>query len=214
MRPLALSLALVLLPSWNVLAQSAEELLGDEPILDATFEGMVEVSEVLLDVLAVDEEGAVVKGLGTEDFIVEENGEPVTLTGVSYYTTRYDGVAEDGVVETPSSRYFIFFFHTQWLQTSFTGQLMRQQLRAGLESRRWLDEEMLPSDWVAVVGYGSKLRVYQDFTQDREVLEKAFKQAAAGRKPSSDVPLRRRAPGAFELSIFQRLPQGRELERR
>ncbi len=189
-------------------ATPSGEIQLDKPILDLGFEGLVEVSEVLLDVLATDAEGEVVLGLGRDDFIVEENGQAVDLTGVSYYTTRYEEAAE----EAPSSRYFIFFFHTQWHLSSFGSDLMRQQLRAGLESRRWLEEEMLPSDWVAVVSYGSKLRVYQDFTQDREALELAFKAAAAGKKPSSAVRLSRRSPGATELSIMRRLPTGRELK--
>ncbi len=223
MRHAALFLILILTQPWTAVAQVVDSSdqppssrPSDEPMLDASFEGMVEVSEVLLDVLATDEEGRVVRGLGTDDFIVEENGSPVALTGVSYYTTRYDRGDEEveAVAEAPSSRYFIFFFHTQWQQSSFTPDLMRQQLRAGLESRRWLEEEMLPSDWVAVVRYGSGLRVYQDFTQDREALAGAFKEAAAGKKPSNDVPLRRRSPGATELSILQRLPKGRELRQR
>ena len=186
---------------------------ADEPILDIQLGEMVEVSEVLLDVLATDEEGAIVTGLGKDDFIVEEDGEPVKLTGVSYYSTRY-GDETAAADEAPASRYFIFFFHSQWHLGGSAMGLARQQLRAGLESRRWLEEEMLPSDWVAVVGYGSRLKVYQDFTQDRDALADAFRRAAAGKKPSSDAPLRRRSPGSFELSILSRLPRGRELERR
>ena len=217
MRRTTLPLILVLALSTNVAAQDdslrRSEPLSDEPALGLTFEGLVEVSEVLLDVLATDEDGAVVRGLGPDDFIVEENGESVALTSVSYYTTRYDEQPK-AADETPSSRYFIFFFHNQWQQGRFGVDLMRQQMRAGLESRRWLEEEMLPSDWVAVVGYGRGLRFYQDFTQDRAALTQAFKAAAVGKKPASDVPLRRRSPGAFELGILQRLPQGRELKQR
>lgn len=207
------SLCLILaVLSLGAAAQPEDAASPGEPVLDIALEEMVEVSEVLLDVLATNEEGEVVIGLGRDDFIVEEDGEPVRLTSVSYYSTRYgDQPAAAG--EAPASRYFIFFFHSQWQLGHFGGDLMRQQLRAGLESRRWLAEEMLPSDWVAVVSYGSELRVYQDFTQDHEALEKAVKQAAAGKKPSSDAPLRRRSPGSFELSILSRLPRGRTLRR-
>ncbi len=187
-------------------------LLSDEPVLDVDFEELVEVSEVLIDVLATDEEGQVIEGLGKDDFIIEEDGQPVELTSVSYYTTRYgEDAAED---EVPASRYFVFFFHNQWQLGHFGGDLTRQQLRAGLQSRRWLEEEMLPSDWVAVVSFGGKLKLHQDFTQDREALEKAFKSAASGRKPASDAPLRRRSPGSFELSLLSRMPKGRELRDR
>lgn len=208
------SLCLILaVLSISAAAQTEDFVPASEPVLDLQFDELVEVSEVLLDVLATNEEGDVVPGLGKDDFIVEEDGEPVKLTGVSFYSTRY-GDSPAAADETPSSRYFIFFFHNQWQFGSNGGLLARQQLRAGLESRRWLDEEMLGSDWVAVVGYGSKLKVYQDFTQDRDALETAFRHAAAGKKPSSDAPLHRRSPGSFELSILSRLPQGRELYRR
>jgi VWFA-related protein len=183
----------------------------DEASFDVEFGGLVEVSEVLLDVLATDGDGQVVAGLGRDDFIVEEDGEPVALTGVSYYSTRY-GAGEPAAGEVPSSRHFIFFFHNQWQTSYYRGDLLRQQMRAGVESRRWLDEEMLPSDWVAVVSYGGAgLRVHQDFTQDREALERAFKEGALGKKPAG---MRRRSPGARDLEVFRRLPRGDELRER
>ncbi len=212
MRRLILALVPILALGPAAAAQEDDAPFSDEPALDVQLEEMVEVSEVLLDVLATDADGKVVTGLGKDDFLVEEDGEPVELTAVSFYTTRYgeEGAPGGGA---PSSRYFIFFFHTQWQFGYYGGDLMRQQLRAGLESRRWLEEEMLPSDWVAVVGYGSRgLRLYQDFTQDSEALALAFKQAAAGKKPESDVKLWRRS-GGVELSALSRLPRGRELRR-
>ena len=192
-----------------ILALAAPALAqDDEPSLDVAFDELVEVSEVLLDVLATDADGEVVSGLGADDFLVEENGEPVKLTGVSFYSTRY-GAGRPAAGEVPSSRHFIFFFHNQWQTSHYRADLVRQQMRAGVESRRWLDEEMLPSDWVAVVSYGKgKLRVHQDFTQDRQALERAFKEGALGKKPAG---MSRRSPGARDLEIFRRLPRGDEL---
>ena len=211
----ALVLVLALALAASAAAQPETPPPSDEPVLDVDFEELVEVSEVLIAVLATNEEGEVVKGLDKDDFIVEEDGQPVELTSVSYYTTRYgEGDEEGDEREVPSSRYFVFFFHNQWQQGHFGGDLTRQQLRAGLQSRRWLEEEMLPSDWVAVVSYGGRLKLHQDFTQDREALEKAFKSAAAGKKPASDAPLRRRSPGSFELSVLSRMPKGRALRER
>ncbi len=206
---LALVMALTL-TTLAALAQEPELLPADEPSLELEFEGLIEVSEVLLDVLATDADGQAVAGLGRDDFIVEENGEPVELTGVSFYSTRYGEEAAPD--EPPSSRHFIFFFHNQWQMSYYGGDLMRQQMRAGLESRRWLDEEMLPADWVAVVSYGKgKLRVHQDFTQDRAALERAFKEGSIGKKPAG---MRRSSPGARDLTVFRRLPKGRELRQR
>ncbi len=206
MRRTLFGLFLLFALTTGVAAQVAEPATPTEPALELAFEGLVEVSEVLLDVLATGADGQVVAGLGKDDFIVEEDGQPVRLTGVSYYSTRYGG-EQPAAVEPPSSRHFIFFFHNQWQMSGLGGDLMRQQMRAGMESRRWLEEEMLPSDWVAVVSYGNgKLRVHQDFTQDRDALGRAFKEGAIGKKPS---PTRAR-----ELAIFRRLPQGQELRDR
>ncbi len=58
-------IGLLLIP-WSAAAQ--------EGTLDASFEGSIEVSEVLLDVLAVDRQGTIVTGLGKDDFLVEEDG--------------------------------------------------------------------------------------------------------------------------------------------
>ncbi len=194
----------------TAVAQFEEPLAGDEPILDLQFEGLVEVSEVLLDVLATDLEGEFVPGLGKDDFLVEENGEPVKLTGVSYYTTRY-GYGE-GLDETPASRYFILFFHEQWRQSFRGGELRDQQLLAGRQSRRWLRDEMRPSDWVAVVGYGLKLRLYQDFTQDRDALRRAVRRASEGRPPGK-AQLRRPSERRREVPVLGRMPKGAELRR-
>ena len=70
---MALTACLLALPWQRATAQ-------EDPA--AGFEGMIEVSEVLLDVLAVDRSGKIVTGLGKDDFIVEENGEPIEITGV------------------------------------------------------------------------------------------------------------------------------------
>ncbi len=203
-----LTLTLVLTLTTAAAAQEAESPpAAGEPALELELGEMVEVSEVLLDVLATDAEGQAIAGLGKDDFIVEEDGQPVDLTGVSFYSTRYDGKAPAND-EPPSSRHFIFFFHNQWQMSYYGGDLMRQQMRTGIESRRWLDEEMLPSDWVAVVSYGKgKLRIHQDFTQDREALEQAFKSGAVGKKP----PPRRRQRAGRELAVFGRLPRDRQL---
>ena len=209
MRWQSLILTLALALSVASAAQSETPLPADEP--DLEFEGMIEVSEVLLDVVATNAWGELVTGLGRDDFIVEEDGEPVRLTGVSYYTTRYGG-AEVGVDETPSSRYFIFFFDNRWQRRFHVGDLKRLQRLAGLESRRWLEEEMLPSDWVAVVSYGSRLELHQDFTQDREALALSVRDAATGRPPS-DLPLRRRSSRARDLSVLRRMPPSSELRR-
>lgn len=192
------------------------------------FEGMVEVSEVLLDVLVTDKDGNVVVGLGPSDFVVTEEGKDVPLRGVSFYSNRFQvtddadsrterrlsGPAEGEVL---ADRYFILFFHDQRLTGgSPSSFLLRQQLDAARKAQRWVEEEMLGGDWVAVVSYDVKLHVHTDFTHDRSTLLAAVEDAARSKDSKNEWPSRR--PDALELaerpSLLVNLPQGKELRKK
>ncbi len=182
----------------------------------AGFEELVEVTEVLLDVLATDRSGEVVTGLGKDDFVVLEDGEPVAVTGVSFYTTRYgDGDEPLPDAAVPSSRYFILFFD----DLSRDG-LIRRQLDAARGARRWVEEHMLPSDWVAVASYDVKLKIHQDFTQNRDALLAGIDSAARRRDPEKNVGRRelgrggRRLPPSGAPSLLRQLPQGKALRKK
>ena len=203
-----------LLPWIPLLLLVNSPLAAQEPA--GQFEGLVEVTEVLLDVLATDRSGEVVSGLGKDDFIVEENGEPVSLTSVNYYTTRYtpDGRIQTADGEVPSSRYFVFFFHDQTRTGSPDNRLIRQQLEASRQSQRWVEEEMLPSDWVAVASYDVKLKVHLDFTQDRYQIREAIVNAARNRNPEKNVGRGgRKLPPAGAPSLLRYLPEGKKLRK-
>ncbi len=176
------------------------------------FEDRVEVTEVLLDVLVTDKDGQPVSGLDVADFVVKENGREVELTGADFYTTRYGVEDETAEGEIPASRYFIFFFHDQRLVAHVSNRLLTQQLEAARESRKWVEQEMKPSDWVAVAGYDVKLKVFQDFTQDREALLTAIMEAARGRDPEKGRWTRQPA-AADAPSLLRELPSGKELRR-
>ncbi len=178
------------------------------------FEGMVEVTEVLLDVLATDRSGQAIAGLGKDDFMVTENGDEVELTGVSFYTTRYEpgGTIEVSDGEVPSSRYFIFFFHDTKRLGPGANRLIRQQMEASRKSQEWVEEHMLPSDWVAVASYDVKLKLHLDFTQDREQILQAIDDGNRGRDPEKNVGRHgRRLPPAGAPSLLRHLPQGKKL---
>ncbi len=202
----------VLIPP--IVPGSAAVAQGTPPA--AEFEGMVEVSEVLLDVLAVDRSGRIVTGLGKDDFIVKEDGEAVEVTGVSFYATRYgpEGgrLAEDGAV--PSSRYFVFFFHDQTHGGSIGSYMTRRQSRARRDSLRWIEEHMLPSDWVAIASYDLKLKIHQDFTQDRAALAQGMTSAMTRRDPERSAGRRGRIlPPSGAPSLLRHLPEGKTLRR-
>lgn len=184
------------------------------------FEELVEVNEVLLDVLVLDKKGTPVPGLGPDDFEVTVEGEPVEVTGASYYTTRYEEGAtgapkgDSGTEIVPASRWFVFFFHDVRRYSSPDNSLMRRQLEAGRSGRRWVEEEMGPSDWVAVASYDVKLKIHQDYTQDRAALTEAIEDAAAGRSPDRAREAGRPRMSAEERespAILPRLPAGKDL---
>jgi VWFA-related protein len=213
---LAVAAALLLAAPW-----AAAQTQATTP----RFEGMIEVSEVLLDVLVTDKDGNVVVGLGPDDFVVTEEKNEMPLRGVSFYSNRFlvqnegDTDAETGQRlagpaenEVLADRYFILFFDDQ--QTSGAGsRLMRQQLDAARQAKRWVEEEMLGGDWVAVVSYDVKLHVHADFNHDRAVLLEAIEDAARSKESSNQWASRR--PDAEDLgdrpSLLTHLPEGKEL---
>ena len=73
-------------------------------------------------------------------------------------------------------------------------------------------EEALLEDRVAVVSYGRKLTVHQDFTTDREALLQAIDGAARGRDPA-DLPPSRRREVEVDPPALGSLPAGRELRK-
>ncbi len=176
---------------------------GAQEELAPSFDDLVEVSEVLLDVLAVDEDGNVVTGLGKDDFVVEEDGEPVPITGVSYYATRYDESGE--AEEIPASRYFVLFFDMQQRSPRYGSRMLLQRLRASRDLQRWVEEEMTASDWMAVVRWDGKLEIYQEFTQEAGALAEAIRRAAAGKPANSYLPAGRRHSPGRSLELARRL---------
>lgn len=190
-------------------ARSEPDAAPTRPV-GSGFQDLVEVSEVFVDVMALDGDGQVVHGLGAGDFVIEEAGEPVEITSVSYHSTRYEdpaleAAAEGELVEVPSSRYFVFFFHDSSLGGDYGYVLLHQQVRAGRDAKAWVRRNMRPSDWVAVVGFDDRLRLYQDFTQDRESLRRAIGRAAIGKRPEPVRPSRRGE--RRELGILERLEE-------
>lgn len=179
-------------------------LSGPAPLSgQAGFEGLVEVSEVLLDVLVTDADGNVVTGLEPGDFEVLEDGEEVPVTGLDFYTTRY-GVAGDDA--PPESRWIVLFFHDQIGGNSWGRRLEREMDEAAGEVQHWIDSSLLGSDWIAVVRYGYRLEVHQDFTQDRVDLLRAVESAIRG----DDPPNREVRAGGSVPRLEDGLPEGKE----
>jgi VWFA-related protein len=180
------------------------------------FQGKVNVNEVLLDVLVTDSRGNVIVGLDKNDFVVKDGGKPVDLTGVTFYSNRRllesnPTLARQGVSveQGTEDRYFMLFFEDQKVNAQDAPQLLSQQLEASKRARGWVDGEMLPNDWVAVVSYDTRLKVQQDFTHDRKALIAAIGDAVKGRDPEGNYPSR--IDAAKGPSLLAGLPKGEEL---
>lgn len=179
------------------------------------FSGEVTVSEVLLDALITDREGNVIVGLGPEDFRVREEGRPVDLTGVAFYSNRRYlgeagarslGIDPDAV---PDRRYFVLFFDDQRRNAASARGLLQRQMAAARDAEKWLREDLEPGDRVAVASFDFKLKLHADFTADREALIAAVRAAATGADGRADWPSRRAADGAGSLAA--NLPTGSAL---
>lgn len=177
----------------------------------------INVEEVLLDVLVTDSHGNPVVGLTPDDFVVEEDGEPVKLTGATFYSSseliggtqpiEEHGAAIDTV---PRDRYFILVFEDQ-RKNQGPINLVSQQLRAAREAKRWLTRSLAPADWVAVLSYDFKLKLLQDFSRDRAALSAAIDAAVSG-KEGGNWPSRRGEGDQPSLAAY--LPSGDALRDR
>ncbi len=187
---------------------------GAQP--QAEFGEELVVTEVLLDVRVTDRAGRLILGLAAEDFVVEEDGRPVELTGAEFYRQRPDleGSADDASQPALSDRHFILLFYHDRRPTP---DALRQRARAREGVRRWVVDELRGNDHVAVLRHDRGLVVIQDFTPDRlatvEALARATTRKDDGAPGGGDGPPRQ-GPPRLGVSLARDLPQGADLARR
>ena len=205
------SLMIALTIGWSAVAQD------DEP--QGEFGTEIDVTEVVLDVLVTDADGNVVIGLGKDDFVVEDQGEVVDLSSATFYSNRRfvpssrlaaTTETDDGLV--PWDRYFVLFFHDD--RAANPGLLTRYTMDAARYASKWVREELLPNDHVAVVSFDSSLKIWQDFTRDKQSIEAAIAQVLkGGRDPGTQWPSRIPGEEITGPSLLVNLPQGKELRK-
>ena len=198
----ALALALLALASPTFAQQQTVGRFGER----------IQVTEVLLDVVVTDADGQVVVGLEADDFVVEEDGLPVDVGSATFYGSQnlLESPALAGRLASTraaaSDRFFILFFHDLRREAP---ALLRRQREAVIQSRRWVERSLGERDWVAVVSYFAKLRIHQDFTQDRALALAALDSVGRGEDPGATWS------AAAQLgegpSLTRHLPQGRDL---
>ncbi|HEV8629451.1 MAG TPA: VWA domain-containing protein [Thermoanaerobaculia bacterium] len=176
------------------------------PAATPTFGEQVEVSEVLLDAQVTDKEGNVIVGLGKDDFQVEEDGKPVALTDVRFYSSRpLIDVAGHPTTPAESQRFFILFFQDQRQLNAEAPGVLARELDAGRRARDWAGK-LGAGDYAAVVSFNSSLVVDADFTRDRKTLQGAIDEAIKGGSPAGNWPSR--LPPEGQPSLLRNLPSG------
>ena len=146
------------------------------PAQEPRFGDRVDVERVLLDVRVVDSYGQPVRGLVRDDFRVEVGGHPVALEWAQWVEGERPyaegltppAAADVQALPAPEGRLIVFFFQKD-LESSRIGGLLRMQ-REALKLAQGLE----PQDRVAVASFDSHLKLWLDFTRNREALEHAL----------------------------------------
>jgi VWFA-related protein len=152
----------------------------------------VDVNLVLLDAVVTDSRGNQILGLDKNDFVVKENGIPQDIDSVDYFTNRRllsspESKAAFKVERVHDQRYFIFFFD----KPVDTGVFFNRLALARNAVKDFIRKDMKPTDVAAVVAHDVRLKVYSDFTSNREQLARAVDETALfgrGITASDSVP--------------------------
>jgi VWFA-related protein len=151
---------------------------------------------VLVDVRVVDKSGKPVTDLKQSDFTVREDGVQQTITSFSLEDVEKLAQAAGGnehpqiidLAKLPPEvnaeqvlqdhRLLVFFFD---LSSMAPDELMRALKASG----DFLKTRMTPADLIAVVTYSSSLRVVQNFTNDRNSLNRVLRTILVGEQSSA-----------------------------
>jgi VWFA-related protein len=151
----------------------------------------VDVERVLVDVRVLDNDGRAVVGLGADDFSVKIGGKPVAIESAMWVggaqsdggsvkpeTVEHAAAVDDGL----SGRLIIFLFQKDLEPSRLTG-LMRMLM----ESQGFLDG-LTPRDRVAVLSFDSQLKIWLDFTNDRDAIRDVFQRRILFGDPEPLLP--------------------------
>jgi VWFA-related protein len=150
---------------------------------------------VVLNVFAKDKSGKDLLTLKKEDFTVLEDGKPQNIaifelqkldSEPSPASTTSTSAAPPaiakaqqittrapGEIQYRDRRLMVFFFDLSSMPPT-------DQIRAGKAALKFIDQQMKPSDLVALMTFSTKLEVKQDFTDNRDQLREAIKELRIG----------------------------------
>ncbi|MGQ9915806.1 MAG: VWA domain-containing protein [Bryobacteraceae bacterium] len=164
------------------------------PAQDETPTFRASANLVIVTVFVRDSRGRPVEGLTKDDFLVTENGKPQTVRVFEFQQIeqavpgeeRLAAEAEPARAAAPAPqtgavlpvryrdrRLIVLYF-------DWTSLDEEQQVRAKEAAEEWIRTKMTPADLVRIVAFGSRLRVVQDFTGDRDALIEAVRKFQTG----------------------------------
>jgi VWFA-related protein len=149
------------------------------------FTERVDVPRIILDARVIDDRGDPVLGLDAGDFRVRIDGKPArveTATWVGGVDMERRALPSGAPAQaTPprgrSGRLVVFLFQKDLEPSRIVGLL-----RMLLKSRDFLDT-LGPNDRVAILSFDSYLKVWTDFTNDREVLDRVLAHGVLFERP-------------------------------
>jgi len=156
----------------------------------ASFTGVIDVAIVSVVVRVVDTWGRPILGLKPEDFRVRAGKREIPVTGLDWIgESGVEGPAQSETSPVPapsvqeestaealptppaSGKLVVFFVQADLTPTRISGQLRLRPFT------RKLLATLSPRDRVAVVSYDSHLKLWQDFTADRDATHATLDQA-------------------------------------
>lgn len=170
----------LLLAGWLAFTTAAAPI--GPPSSEIRIGARVDVEEVVVDVLVVDSSGSPVPSLTVADFLVEADGRSAVLTGAAWIPpgrSEVDAVeasaptgeaprASGDAPRFPEGRLLVLFF-----QTDFTRARLKGHMEIANEAAQLL-KGLPPTDRVAVLSFDSHLKLWLDFTADRERIRRAL----------------------------------------
>jgi len=150
----------------------------------------VEVARVIVDARVVDDRGSPLAGLTTEDFRVLIDGKPARLESARWMAEESPEAAQSRRVprtvepaEGPSGRSIVFLFQKDLEPSRIVG------LMAMLDEARALLDRLSPEDRVAIFSFDYHLRLWTDFTEDRDRARRVLEQSILfGDTPPEENP--------------------------
>ena len=135
---------------------------------------------MIIDAVVSDRDGNVIVGLGKDDFTVTDDGKPVELADVKFYSSRARVDAAGRALEpAQAQRLFVLFFHDQRQMNVDVPGVLARSLDAARRAKDWV-RTLGPNDYLAVASYEHSLVVNQDFTRDRKAMQRGIDEAVKG----------------------------------